>query len=324
VLLLTGNEKVNKKFTKDSCVMQVLKTPESAFSSILDFPYEPRYIQVTDTIGGELSMAYYQAGPKNGHPIVLLHGEPSWAYLYRKMMPVLADAGFNVLAPDLIGFGRSDKPSRQSDYTYARHLIWVKEWLHECVPTPATLFCQDWGGLIGLRLVAEYPDKFSGVMASNTGLPTGDHAPSEAFTKWRRFSQDVPVFPTSNIIASATVQPMSEAALYAYDAPYPSEEYKSGARVFPLLVPTSPDSRESQANREAWEKLKRFNKPFLTAFSDSDPVTAGGEKIMQKLIPGCNGMPHTIIKQGGHFVQEDKGEELAERLIQFINNTNQA
>lgn len=301
--------------------MQVLKTPESAFSKIDDFPYSPQYVQVTDTVSSEISMAYYQAGPKDGHTILLMHGEPTWAYLYRKMMPTLAEAGFNVLVPDLIGFGRSDKPTRREDYSYARHVIWVKEWFNQVVKGPVTLFCQDWGGLLGLRLVADMPERFAGVMVSNTGLPTGDQTPSDAFIKWRRFSQDVPVFPTSSIIQGATVTDLSQQTLDAYDAPFPEEEYKAGARIFPLLVPASSDNPEAQANRNAWERLKQYSAPFMTAFGDSDPVTAGGDRIFQKLIPGCQGIEHVTIKGGGHFIQEDKGEELAELLKQFIRDT---
>lgn len=301
--------------------MQVLKTPESAFSKIDDFPYSPQYVQVTDTVSSEISMAYYQAGPKDGHTILLMHGEPTWAYLYRKMMPTLAKAGFNVLVPDLIGFGRSDKPTRREDYSYARHVIWVKEWFNQVVKGPVTLFCQDWGGLLGLRLVADMPERFAGVMVSNTGLPTGDQTPSDAFIKWRRFSQDIPVFPTSSIIQGATVTELSQQTLDAYDAPFPEEEYKAGARIFPLLVPASSDNPEAQANRNAWERLKQYSAPFMTAFGDSDPVTAGGDRIFQKLIPGCQGIEHVTIKGGGHFIQEDKGEELAELLKQFIRDT---
>jgi len=301
--------------------MKVLQTPESAFSKITDFPYTPQYVQVTDTVSSEITMAYYQAGPKDGHTILLMHGEPTWAYLYRKMIPLLAEAGFNVLVPDLIGFGRSDKPTRREDYTYARHVIWVKEWFNQAVKGPVTLFCQDWGGLLGLRLVADMPDQFAGVMVSNTGLPTGDAPPSDAFIKWRRFSQDVPVFPTSSIIQGGTVTELSQQTMNAYDAPFPSEEYKAAARIFPLLVPVSSDNAQAQANRNAWEKLKQFDRPFMTAFGDSDPVTAGGDRLFQKLIPGCQGISHATIEGGGHFIQEDKGEELAALLEQFIKTT---
>lgn len=301
--------------------MQVLKTPESAFNKITDFPYSPCFTEITDTVSSEMTMAHYQCGPEDGHTVLLMHGEPTWAYLYRKMMPVLAEAGFNVIAPDLIGFGRSDKPVRKEDYSYARHLIWIKDWFTQVVKGPTTLFCQDWGGLLGLRLVADMPDYFSGVMVSNTGLPTGDHSPSEAFIKWRRFSQNVPIFPTSTIIQNGTTTELDEATLAAYDAPFPDEEYKAGARMFPLLVPTSPDSAEAQANKQAWDKLKQFKKPFITAFGDSDPITKGGDKLFQKLIPGCKDMTHRLVENGGHFIQEDQGELLANLLIQFIKKT---
>ena len=301
--------------------MQVLKTPESAFNKITDFPYSPCFTEITDTVSSEMTMAHYQCGPEDGHTVLLMHGEPTWAYLYRKMMPVLAEAGFNVIAPDLIGFGRSDKPVRKEDYSYARHLIWIKDWFTQVVKGPTTLFCQDWGGLLGLRLVADMPDYFSGVMVSNTGLPTGDYSPSEAFIKWRRFSQDVPIFPTSTIIQNGTTTELDEATLNAYDAPFPDEQYKAGARMFPLLVPTSPDSAEAQANKQAWDKLKQFKKPFITAFGDSDPITKGGDKLFQKLIPGCKDMTHRLVENGGHFIQEDQGELLANLLIQFIKET---
>ena len=301
--------------------MQVLKTPESAFNKITDFPYSPCFTEITDTVSSEMTMAHYQCGPEDGHTVLLMHGEPTWAYLYRKMMPVLAEAGFNVIAPDLIGFGRSDKPVRKEDYSYARHLIWIKDWFTQVVKGPTTLFCQDWGGLLGLRLVADMPDYFSGVMVSNTGLPTGDYSPSEAFIKWRRFSQDVPIFPTSTIIQNGTTTELDEATLNAYDAPFPDEQYKAGARMFPLLVPTSPDSAEAQANKQAWDKLKQFKKPFITAFGDSDPITKGGDKLFQKLIPGCKDMAHRLVENGGHFIQEDQGELLANLLIQFIKKT---
>jgi len=304
--------------------MQVLKTPESAFSTVTDFPYQAEFVHVTDTVSGELSMAYYQCGPRDGHTILLLHGEPSWAYLYRKMMPILANAGFNVLVPDLIGFGRSDKPSRREDYTYARHLIWLKDWFNQITKGQVTLFCQDWGGLLGLRLVADMPERFAGVMTSNTFLPTGEYPPSEAFLRWRRFSQDVSVFPVSEVISSGSVSPLSQQTLDAYDAPFPTETHKAGARQFPLLVPATPDDPQTQANREAWAQLKQFNRPFMTAFGDRDPVTAGGDRLIQSLIPGCKGIQHTTIEEGGHFIQEDKGPELADLLVTFINTTEQA
>lgn len=300
--------------------MEFLRTPDSSFKDIRDFPYAPHYVDVTDTVSSHLRMAYIDEGNKDAQTVLLLHGEPSWSYLYRHVIPPLLKAGYRVLAPDLIGFGRSDKPVNQSDYTYARHLIWLTDWFMQVAPSEMTLFCQDWGGLLGLRLVANHPARFNGVIAGNTGLPTGDHTPSEAFIKWRQFSQTVEAFPTGGIIKGATVSELSQETIDAYNAPYPEEKYKAGARQFPLLVPATPNDPESQNNRDAWQRLGEFNQPFLTAFSDSDPVTAGGDKIMQKLIPGCADQQHVTITQAGHFLQEDKGAELAHVIIQFIQH----
>ena len=222
--------------------------------------------------------------------------------------------------PDLIGFGRSDKPTKRSDYTYQRHLDWLRNILSQLSLENITLVCQDWGGLLGLRLVAEHPDKFARVLAANTMLPTGDHAPGEAFMKWRTFSQEVAEFPVAGIIKGATVTELAPSVLEGYNAPYPSEEHKAGVRQFPLLVPITTDDPQTENNRAAWQTLKRFSKPFLTAFSDSDPITAGGDKIMQKLIPGTQGQSHTTITNGGHFLQEDQPQQLAQVLLQFIND----
>lgn len=298
--------------------LHFLTTPEHCFEPIKDFDYAAHFLQVDDNEGGSLKLHYIDEGPKDGNVVLMLHGEPSWAYLYRKMIDPVVAAGYRVIAPDLIGFGKSDKPTQRSDYTYQRHLDWVRQVILQLGLKDITLVCQDWGGLIGLRLVAEHPDLFARVLAANTMLPTGDHAPSEAFLKWQRFSQEVEVFPVAGIIKGATVTPLSPDVLAAYDAPFPDETYKAGVRQFPLLVPTKPDDPASSDNRKAWQVLQQFSKPFITAFSDSDPVTAGGDKIMQKLIPGCQGQAHTVIEQGGHFLQEDKGEQLAQVLIHFM------
>lgn len=294
--------------------MQVLRTPDENFANLSGFAFKPNYVGVN---GGALRMHYVDEGPRDGPVVLLLHGEPSWSYLYRKMIPPLADAGARVLAPDLIGFGRSDKPSAVSDYSYQRHVDWMTQWLHALDLRDITLFCQDWGGLIGLRLVAAEPGRFAHVVASNTFLPTGDATPSDAFLAWRKFSQDIPVFPTGGIIQGGTARGISAEARAAYDAPYPDESYKAGARAFPMLVPASPDDPAASPNREAWQALEKFDKPFLTLFGDSDPVTAGADRALQARIPGAKGQPHRMIANAGHFIQEDAGEELADEIIRF-------
>ena len=288
------------------------------FSQISDFDYAAHYIQVDDNEGGLLKLHYIDEGPTDGNVVLMLHGEPSWSYLYRKMIAPVVNAGYRVIAPDLIGFGKSDKPTKRSDYTYQRHVDWIRQVILQLNLKDITLVCQDWGGLIGLRLVAEHPELFARVLAANTMLPTGDHAPNDAFLSWQKFSQEVEVFPVSGIIKGATVTEISAEVLAAYDAPFPDESYKAGVRQFPLLVPTTPDDPASAANRLAWQALQQFSKPFITAFSDADPVTAGGDNIMQKLIPGCEGQAHTTISQGGHFLQEDQGEHLAQVLLNFM------
>jgi len=300
--------------------MKALRTPDHCFENLEGYKFEPHYMDIDDGHGGKLRLHYLDEGSSNGQTILLMHGEPSWSYLYRKMVPGLVEAGFRVLAPDLIGFGRSDKPSERSDYSYQSHVDWMTQWLKNMSLSHVVLFCQDWGGLIGLRLVAEQTHCFSGVVAANTFLPTGDVAPGKAFTDWQSFSQTVPVFPTSKIIDGATVSPLSDEVMRGYDAPYPDETYKAGARQFPLLVPTTPDDPAAEPNKAAWGVLSKLELPFLTAFSDKDPVTAGGDKQFQKLIPGTKGQNHVTIIDGGHFLQEDKGEELAFVIIKFVSD----
>ncbi|MFT2092931.1 haloalkane dehalogenase [Paraglaciecola sp. 2405UD69-4] len=300
--------------------MQIKTTPDSCFNNISDYQYQANYIRVSDTEGGFMNLHYIDEGPKDGEIILLLHGEPSWGYLYRKMLPPLVNKGYRIVVPDLIGFGKSDKPIKRSDYTYQRHLDWIRQIPLQLSLKDITLVCQDWGGLLGLRLVAEHPDLFARVMAANTMLPTGDQTPSDAFLKWQKFSQEVEVFPVSGVIKGATVTKLPTSVLAAYDAPFPHESYKAGVRQFPLLVPTHPSDPQSANNRLAWKNLQKFNKPFLTAFSDTDPVTAGGDKIIQKLIPGCNGQKHTTIKNGGHFLQEDQGGSLVKVLLDFMSS----
>lgn len=298
--------------------MNYLRTPDTCFVDLTGYDFAPHYLEVDDTEGGVLRVHYLDEGPASADPLLLLHGEPSWSYLYRKMIPVLVAAGHRVLAPDLVGFGRSDKPTLRSDYTYQRHVDWMQSLFDQLSLDKVTLVCQDWGGLIGLRLVADNPERFARVVAANTGLPTGDHDPGEAFQQWRKFSQEVPEFPTGQLINGATTTELSAAVIAAYDAPFPDETYKEGARQFPLLVPITSDDPASAANRAAWGVLGQWQKPFLTAFSDSDPITAGGDEVMQNMIPGCAGQEHTTIVNGGHFLQEDRGEELAAVVARFI------
>jgi haloalkane dehalogenase len=301
--------------------MKILRTPDVRFDNLPGYPFEPNYVDVPDGAEGILRIHYVDEGPRENAPVLLMHGEPSWSYLYRKMIPIIVEAGLRVVAPDLVGFGRSDKPADRKNYTYQRHVDWMRSWLDALDLRQINLFGQDWGGLIGLRLVAQNPDRFSRVVAANTGLPTGDHNISEAFIKWRKFSREIPEFPVGAVIQGATKTVLSDDVVAAYEAPFPDEAYKEGARIFPSLVPISPDDPAAPANREAWKVLSVFNKPFLTAFSDGDPITAGGDKIFQKLIPGAKGQPHTVIKGGGHFLQEDCAEELARVLVDFITET---
>ena len=298
--------------------MKILRTPDSRFANLPDYNFDPHYLMVDDSEDSELRVHYLDEGPRDADPVLLLHGEPSWCYLYRKMIPILTAAGHRVIAPDLPGFGRSDKPESRTDYTYQRHVNWMQSVLDQLDLNNITLFCQDWGGLIGLRLVAENPDRFARVAAGNTMLPTGDHDLGEGFRKWQQFSQETPQFHVGGTIKSGTVTKLSQAVIDAYNAPFPDESYKEGARQFPLLVPSTPDDPASENNRAAWIELSKWTKPFITLFSDSDPVTAGGDRIMQKLIPGTKGQAHTIVANGGHFLQEDQGEKVAKLLVQFI------
>jgi haloalkane dehalogenase len=265
---------------------------------------------------------YVDEGPPGAPVVLLLHGEPSWSYLYRKMIPVLTAAGLRAVAPDLVGFGRSDKPAARDDYTYQRHVDWMRELVVEHLDlSGATLVGQDWGGLIGLRLVAEHPDRFDRVVAANTFLPTGDRDPGPAFAAWQRFSQETPEFPVGQIVRAGCVTDLPDAVVAAYDAPFPDEAHKAGARQFPVLVPTRPDDPAAAPNRRAWEVLARREKPFVCAFSDSDPIPRGADAVFQKLVPGTAGQPHVTIAGAGHFLQEDKGEELAGVVVAFVEAT---
>jgi haloalkane dehalogenase len=288
--------------------MDTLRTPDERFAGLADWPFEPRYATVVDADGTQLRLHYVDEGPRDGAVVLLMHGEPSWAYLYRKIIPALVAKGRRVIAPDLIGFGRSDKPAKRADYTYERHVAWMSNWLLQLELNDITLFCQDWGGLIGLRLVAASPDLFAGVVAGNTGLPVGTGL-TEGFKAWLDFSQSVPVMPIGFIVNGGTGRNLTEAEVAAYDAPFPDESYKEGARQFPMLVPVSSQHASVAENQAAWKVLERFEKPFLTAFSDGDAVTRGGEAVFQARVPGAKGQPHVTLS-GGHFLQEDSPGEI--------------
>lgn len=298
--------------------MKLIRTPEDRFTGLPGFPFEPRYVEI-DYRGTKLRMHYVDEGDRSSDPVLMLHGEPSWSYLYRKMIPIIRDAGHRCVAPDLIGFGRSDKLARREDYSYQFHVDVVTAFIEALDLKNITLVCQDWGGLLGLRIAAEHPDRFARIVAANTFLPTGDQKPSEGFLRWQQYSQTVENFHVGGIIKGGCATELPPEVIAAYNAPFPDDSYKAGARQFPVLVPTRPDDPASEPNRRAWEVLKQWQKPFLTAFSDQDPVTAGADRILRKLIPGCEGQPHTTIAGGGHFLQEDKGEELARVVVDFIS-----
>lgn len=296
---------------------RVLRTPEQRFANLPDFPYAPRYVEL-----GGLRVAYIDEGPREAPTVLLMHGEPTWSYLYRKMIPVLLAAGYRVLAPDLVGFGRSDKPTHQDDYSYANHVAWMLAWMQAVDLRNVTLFCQDWGSLIGLRLVTHSPDRFARVVLANGGLPTGSQGKApRAFTLWRAFARFSPWFPIGRIVNSGCAHKLSPAEIAAYDAPFPSTRYARAARLFPGFVPTTPSDPERERNEQAWEVLKQWNKPFLTLFSSRDPITRGGEKVFQKFVPGAAGQPHATVRGAGHFLQEDKGPELARTVVEFMAAT---
>ena len=296
--------------------MDVLRTPDERFDGLPGFAHTPRYADA-----GGLRVHYIDEGPPDAAPVLLMHGEPSWSFLWRRVIDVLLDAGHRVVAVDLVGFGRSDKPAQREDHTYARHVGWMHGVVAGLALQRVTLVCHDWGGLIGLRLVAEDPDRFARVVATNTGLPTGDVEMPRAFRRWQELSQTVEVFTPSAIIDGGSLSELSDGVRAAYDAPFPDDSYKAAPRAMPMLVPTSPDDPAAAANRAAWQRLRRWTKPFLCAFSDSDPVTRGADELFKQQVPGCAGLEHPVIPGAGHFVQEDQGEMLGSVVAGFISAT---
>ena len=294
-------------------VTDFLRTPDDCFNGLPDFAYTPHYTQV-----GGLRVAHIDEGPRDAPVVLLMHGEPTWSFLYRKMIPVLLAAGFRVVAPDLVGFGRSDKPARPSDYSYANHVRWMNAWLAANDLRRITLFCQDWGSLIGLRMVVDAPQRFERIVLANGGLPTGTSAIPFAFKVWRAFARFSPWFPIGRIVKTGCAQGLTPQELAAYDAPFPTRRHRIATRMLPGFVPTRPDDPERENNERAWEFFKRWDKPFLTLFSNRDPVTRGGHRIWQRLVPGAQGQPHAVTRGAGHFLQEDKGAEVAQAIVAFI------
>jgi haloalkane dehalogenase len=297
--------------------MHVLRTPDERFASLDGYGFAPHYAEINDAeTGTPLRIHHVDEGPAAAAPVLLMHGEPSWSYLYRNFIGPLATAGHRVVAPDLIGFGKSDKPAARSDYSYERHVQWMSDWLVGLDLTEITLFAQDWGGLIGLRLVAAFPHRFARLVIANTGLPAGTGM-SDGFARWLEISQTIPDFPAGMIVNMGTARQLTAAEIAAYDAPFPDETFKAGARQFPTLVPVTPEHASVAENLAAWQVLESFDKPVLTAFSDADPVTRGGEAVIKARIPGAAGQPHIIVP-GGHFLQEDSADQLVALIDSFI------
>lgn len=299
--------------------MDVLRTPPERFASLPGFAYEARSVPVPTPGSVDLNLAYIDEGAEDAPVVLLLHGEPTWGYLYRKMIPRLVDAGLRTIAPDLIGFGRSDKPADRAEHSYERHVGWIAAFIKTLDLRDVILFCQDWGGLIGLRVAAEHHDRFAAIVASNTFLPTGDIPAGKAFLAWREFTQTAPTFDISRSVATGCVSPPSADELEAYDAPFPDESFKEGPRAMPSLVPITPDDPATTANRAAWEVLGRWEKPFVTAFGDSDPITRGGDLFLQAAVPGAAGRPHRTLEGAGHFSQEDAPEALVESICEVVS-----
>jgi haloalkane dehalogenase len=297
-------------------VTDCLRTDEARFAKVPDFPYAPHYTEL-----GGLRIAHIDEGPRDAPAVLLMHGEPSWSFLYRKMIPVLLQAGLRVIAPDLVGFGRSDKPTRAADYSYLNHVLWMTAWLEANDLQHLTLFCQDWGSLIGLRLAAAAPQRFDRIVLGNGGLPTGTTALPRAFRIWRAFARYSPWFPIGRIVKAGCADGLRPSEAAAYDAPFPTRRHRLAARLLPGFVPATPDDPERERNEAAWEVFRRWEKPFLTLFSNRDPVTRGGHRIWHEQVPGCKGQPHAVIRGAGHFLQEDRGPEVARAIVAFMQMT---
>jgi haloalkane dehalogenase len=292
-----------------------LRTPEERFANLDGFAFEPNYVDVDG-----LRMAYIDEGPRDGLVMLCLHGEPSWSYLYRFMIPAFTTAGYRVIAPDLIGFGRSDKPTERSSYTYAGHVSWLTSFISALAISNLTVFCQDWGGLLGLRIVGQRPDLFDRVVIANTALPDGTNM-GEGFAMWQKASQMMPFMDCGALLKRAVLaRELSEAEMDSYRAPFPDESYMAGARQFPMLVPTTADDPAVPANIEAWKVLEAFTKPVLTLWAPDDVVLGKGQETFLARIPGTKDQPHQTFSPAGHFLQDDVGAEIAAAVISWIQS----
>lgn len=306
--------------------MTILRTPDERFLNLPGYPFPPCYVTVPGPNGEDLRLHYLDEGPRSAAPVLLLHGEPSWSYLYRKMIPIIAAAGYRAVAPDHIGFGRSDKLAEAAHYTYRRHVDWLLAFVRRLDLRDITLVCQDWGGPIGLSVLAAEEGRFARVVAANTILPTAQPPPNEEvhdwpgeiISNWIEFSKTAPVFPVGQIAQSVTVTDLPPDVVAAYDAPFPDESFKAGPRRFPAIIPVTSSDPGALHNREVWKMLERSARPFLTAFSDRDPTTAAWADVFRRRVPGARGQPHVTIEGAGHFLQEDRGEELARIVVDFI------
>jgi haloalkane dehalogenase len=297
--------------------MEIVRTPPERFDVVAGFDHPPSWVEVD--AGQGLRMALVDVGPREGPVVVLVHGEPTWGYLYRAMLPPLVDAGLRVVVPDLVGCGRSDKPVERDAYSFAGHVEWLRTALFDALALrEVTYVGQDWGGLLGMRLLAENPDRFAGVVMSNTGLPTGDVPMPEVWQQFRQMVRTTPTLDVGRMVDSGCRRALTEAERAAYAAPFPTEQHCAAIRTFPDLVPNTPDDPATPANRAAWERLSTIEVPFLTAFSDGDPITRGGDRWMHAKIPGAHGRDHTVIENAGHFVQEDEPARFAEVVADFV------
>jgi haloalkane dehalogenase len=292
--------------------MPVIRTPEARFANLADWPYAPHYVEINGA-----RVHYVDEG--SGSPILCLHGEPTWAYLYRKMIPALAQAG-RVLAMDWLGFGRSDKYTELEEYSYHMHHDTLTAFIKALDLRDITLVCQDWGGILGLPVATQMPDRFARLVIMNSGLPTGDLPMSEGFMQWRNFAERTgrDIEPGRLVQISAVASPPSPEIIAAYDAPFPDASYRAGVAVFPRLIPLKMDDPGAAEQRQTREALKSWNKPALVMFSDSDPVTGGGDRFFRKIIPTAKDQPIITIQGAGHFLQEEKGAEIAAHIVDFL------